>query len=116
MMNELLNNVQVQTAIITLIVLVLNALAQWLKSKTRGSLIEYVWCYAQPVIATFIAAAREVMQEGGERTAAIRSIMDKSLAEFADNFELFEGRPPTEAEIAAVRNELVAQWKRIIGG
>ena len=114
-MNELLNNVQVQTALITLIVLALNALAQWIKSKTRGSLLEYVWCYAQPIIATFIAAAREVMQEGGEGSAAIRNIMDKSLVEFADNFELFEGRPPTEAEIAAVRNELVAQLKRIIG-
>ena len=114
-MNELLNNEAVQTAVIALIVLALNAMAQWLKSKTRGSLLEYVWCYAQPVIATFIAAAREVMQEGGERSAAIRRIMDKSLVEFADNFELFEGRPPTEAEIAAVRNELVTQLKRIIG-
>lgn len=115
-MNELLNNVQIQTAIITLIVLALNALAQWLKSKTRGSLLEYVWCYAQPVVATFIAAAREVMQDGGEGTTTICGIMDKSLAEFANNFELFEGRPPTKAEIAAVRNELVAQVKRIIGG
>jgi len=68
------------------------------------------------VVATFIAAAREVMKDGGEGSAAIRGIMDKSLAEFADNFELFEGRPPTEAEIAAVRNELVTQLKRIIGG
>ena len=115
-MNELLNNVQIQTALIALIVLALNALGQWLKSKTRGSLLEYVWCYAQPVIATFIAAAREVMQDGGEGSAAIRSIMDKSLAEFADNFELFEGRPPTEAEIAAVRAELVAALQRILGG
>lgn len=115
-MNELLNNVQVQTALITLIVLALNALAQWLKSKTRGSLIEYVWCYAQPVVATFIVAVREAIQDGGDGTAAIRSIIDKSLVEFADQYELFEGRPPTEAEIAAVRNELVTQLKRIIGG
>ena len=42
-------------------------------------------------------------------------VIAKSLAEFADQYNLFEGKAPTEAEIAAARAELVAALQRVLG-
>ena len=115
-MNQLLQNEAVQAALITLIVVGLNALVAWVKSKTKGSLVESNWCYLQPIVAAFIKAAQEAVKKADTGAAAYNQIIAKSLAEFADQYNLFEGRAPTEAEIAAARAELVAALQRILGG
>ena len=115
-MNELLNNAAVQTALVTLIVVALNALVVWLKSKTKGSLVESNWCYLQPIVAAFIKAAQEAVAKPDTVAGTYNSIIAKSLTEFADQYNLFEGKAPTETEIAAARAELVAALQRVIGG
>ena len=115
-MNELLGNEAVQAALITLIVVGLNALVAWLKAKTKGSLIEANWCYLQPVVAAFIASVREALRDPGTGSQAYARLVDGALVRFADEYALYEGRQPTEAEIAAARAELTAALKRVLGG
>ena len=115
-MNQLLSNEAVQTALITLIVIGLNALVVWVKSKTKRSIVEANWCYLQPIVAAFIKAAQEAAGKAETGSAAYGQIISKALAEFADQYNLFEGKAPTEAEIAAARAELVAALQRILGG
>jgi len=115
-MNQLLQNEAVQTALITIIVIGLNALVVWLKAKTKGSLVESNWCYLQPIVAAFIKAAQEAIGKPETGLSTYSQIIAKSLADFADQYNLFEGKAPTEAEIAAARAELVAALQRVIGG
>ena len=115
-MNQLLQNEAVQTALITLIVIGLNALVAWLKAKTKGSLVESNWCYLQPIVAAFIAAVQEAVKKSDTGASAYGNLIAKSLTEFADQYNLFEGKAPTEAEIAAARAELVAALQRVLGG
>ena len=115
-MNQLLQNEAVQAALITLIVVALNALVAWVKSKTKGSLVEANWCYLQPIVAAFIKAAQEAVKKSDTGAAVYNTIISKSLAEFAGQYNLFEGKAPTEAEIAAARAELVAALQRVLGG
>ena len=115
-MMGILNNEAVQTALITLIVIGLNALVVWVKSKTKGSLVESNWCYLQPIVAAFINAAQEAIGKPDTVIGTYNQIIAKSLAEFADQYNLFEGRAPTDAEIAAARAELVAALQRVLGG
>ena len=118
-MNELLQNEAVQTALITLIVIGLNALVAWLKAKTKGSLVESNWCYLQPIVAAFIKAAQDAAQDAAKKSdtgaTVYNKIIEKSLVEFADRYNLFEGKAPTESEIAAARAELVAALQRVLG-
>ena len=114
-MNQLLSNEAVQTALITLIVIGLNALVAWLKAKTKGSLVESNWCYLQPIVAAFIKAAQEAIGKPDTVIGTYNQIIAKSLVEFADQYNLFEGKAPTEAEIAAARAELVAALQRVLG-
>ena len=115
-MTDILNNEAVQAALITIIVIGLNALAAWVKSKTKGSLVESNWCYLQPIVAEFIKAAQDAIGKPETGASAYGNLIAKSLAEFADQYNLFEGKAPTEAEIAAARAELVAALQRILGG
>ena len=115
-MNQLLQNEAVQTALITLIVVALNALVAWVKSKTKGSLVEANWCYLQPIVAAFINAAKDAVGKPETGASAYDNLIAKSLTEFSDQYNLFEGKAPTEAEIAAARAELVAALQRVIGG
>ena len=115
-MNEVLQSEAVQAAIITLIVVALNAVVAWLKSKTNGSLVESNWCYLQPIVAAFINAAKDAVGKPETGASAYGNLIAKSLAEFADQYNLFEGKAPTEAEIAAARAELVAALQRVLGG
>ena len=115
-MNQLLQNEAVQTALITLIVIGLNALVAWLKAKTNGSLVESNWCYLQPIVAAFIKAAQEAIGKPETGASAYGNLIAKSLTEFSDQYNLFEGKAPTEAEIAAARKELTAALERVIGG
>ena len=115
-MNQLLQNEAVQTALITLIVIGLNALVAWLKAKTKGSLVESNWCYLQPIVAEFIKAAQEAAGKAETGSAAYGQIIAESLAEFANQYNLFEGKAPTKAEIKAARAELAAALQRVLGG
>ena len=114
-MNQLLSNEAVQTALITLIVIGLNALVAWLKAKTKGSLVESNWCYLQPIVAAFIKAAQDAAKKSDTGATVYNKIIEKSLVEFADRYNLFEGKAPTESEIAAARAELVAALQRVLG-
>jgi len=113
---SILQNEAVQTALIALIVIGLNALVAWVKSKTKGSLVDANWCYLQPIVAAFIRAAQEAVGKPETVIGTYNQIIAKSLAEFADQYNLFEGKAPTEAEIAAARAELVAALQRVLGG
>ena len=115
-MNQLLQNEAVQTALITLIVIGLNALVAWIKANTKGSVVECNWCYLQPIVAAFFKAAQDAIGKPETVIGTYNQIIAKSLAEFADQYNLFEGKAPTEAEIAAARAELVAALQRILGG
>lgn len=115
-MNELLNNEAVQAALIAFIVVGLKALVEFIKSKTSGSLVESNWCYLQPIVAAFINAAKDAVGKPETGASAYGNLIAKSLAEFADQYNLFEGKAPTGAEIAAARAELVAALQRVLGG
>lgn len=115
-MNQLLQNEAVQAALITLIVVALNAFVAWLKSKTKGSLVNSNWCYLQPIVAAFIKAAQDAVAKPETGATTYNQIIAKSLAEFAEQYNLFEGKAPTEAEIAAARKELVTVLQRVLGG
>ncbi|HRR33940.1 MAG TPA: hypothetical protein P5026_07580 [Kiritimatiellia bacterium] len=115
-MNQLLQNEAVQTALITIIVVGLNALVVWLKAKTKGSLVESNWCYLQPIVAAFIAEVQHALGQAGVVSGTYNKIIAKSLSEFADQYNLFEGKAPSAAEIAAARAELAATLQRILGG
>ena len=115
-MNQLLSNEAVQAALITLIVVGLNALVAGVKSKTKGSLVESNWCYLQPIVAAFINAAKDAVGKPETGASAYGNLIAKSLTEFSDQYNLFEGKAPTEAEISAARKELAAALERVIGG
>lgn len=115
-MNELLQNEAVQTALITLVVIGLNALVAWIKSKTNGSIVEANWCYLQPIVAALVASAQEAVKKADTGTSVYNNIIAKALTEFCDQYNLFEGKAPTEAEIAAARAELSAALQRVLGG
>lgn len=115
-MNELLQNEAVQAALIALIVVGLKALVEFIKSKTAGSLVDANWCYLQPIVAGFINAAKDAVGKPETGASVYGNLIAKSLTEFADQYNLFEGKAPTEAEIAAARKELAAALERVIGG
>lgn len=114
-MNELLQNEAVQAALITLIVVALNALIAWIKTKTKGSIIEANWCYLQPVVAAFIVAVQSVAKDAEDATESYMRIIAKSLAEFTTQYNLLEGKEPTAAEIKAVKAELYSTLQRVLG-
>jgi len=73
------------------------------------------WCYLQPIVAAFIKSAQEAFGKPETGLSTYNKIIGKALAEFADQYNLFEGKAPTEAEIAAARAELVAALQRVLG-
>lgn len=115
-MNELLQNDAVQAALIAFIVVGLKALVEFIKSKTSGSLVESNWCYLQPIVAAFINAAKDAVGKPETGAFAYGNLIAKALVEFQEQYELFEGKSPTESEISAARKELAAALERVIGG
>ena len=116
-MMDILNNEQVQAALIALIVVALNALAQWVRSKVSYTkIVDDYWCYVQPVAEAVRGEIVKSLEGGTLSTTVMGAIVQRALAQFADSFRLNEGKQPTATQIAAVENELVDVAKRAIGG
>ena len=116
-MNELLNNVQVQTALIALIVVALNALAQWVRSKVSYTkIIDDYWCYIQPVAEAVRAEAVKALQASQADTPTLKAILTRGLTKWADSFRLNERKEPTATQIAAVETELAQVIEAVMNG
>ena len=114
---SILENEQVQAALIALIVVGLNALAQWVRSKiSMTKIVDDYWCYIQPLAEAVRGEVVKSLQDGTLSTTVMGAIVQRALAQFADSFRLNEGKQPTATQIAAVENELVDVAKRAIGG
>lgn len=113
----ILQNEQVQAALIALIVVGLNALAQWLRSKVSYTkIIDDYWCYIQPLTEAVRGEIVKSLEGGTLSTTVMGAIVQRALAQFADSFRLNEGKQPTATQIAAVETELVDVAERAIGG
>lgn len=113
----ILQNEQVQAALIALIAVGLNALAQWLRSKVSYTkIIDDYWCYIQPLAEAVRGEIVKSLEGGTLSTTVMGAIVQRALAQFADSFRLNEGKQPTATQIAAVENELVDVAERAIGG
>ena len=116
-MNQLLSNEAVQTALIALIVVALNALAQWVRSKvSHTKIVDDYWCYIQPVAEAVRVEIVKSLEGGTLSTTVMGAIVQRALAQFADSFRLNEGKQPTATQIAAVETELVDVAERATGG
>ena len=116
-MTDILNNEAVQTALIALIVVALNALAQWVRSKVSYTkIVNDYWCYIQPVAEAVRGEIVKSLEGGTLSTTVMGAIVQRALAQFADSFRLNEGKQPTATQIAAVETELVDVAERAIGG
>ena len=113
----ILQNEQVQAALIALIVVALNALAQWVRAQVSHSkIIDDYWCYIHPLAEAVRGEIVKSLQDGTLSTTVIGAIVQRALAQFADSFRLNEGKQPTATQIAAVETELVDVAERAIGG
>ena len=113
----ILQNEQVQAALVALIVVVLNALAQWVRSKVSYTkIVDDYWCYIQPVAGVVRTEVLDALKSSTLSTTVMGAIVQRALAQFADSFRLNEGREPTATQIAAVGIELEDVAERAIGG
>ena len=114
---SILQNEQVQAALIALIVVGLNALAQWVRSKvSMTKIVDDYWCYIQPVAEAVRAEVVKSLQGGTLSTTVMGAIVQKAVAQWADSFRLNEGRDPTDTQIAAVNFELEDVANRAVAG
>lgn len=113
----ILNNEAVQTALIALIVVALNALAQWLRGMvSHTKIVDEYWCYIHPLAEAVRGEIVKSLEGGTLSTTVMGAIVQRALAQFADSFRLNEGKQPTATQIAAVETELVDVAERAIGG
>ena len=116
-MTDILNNEAVQTALIALIVVALNALAQWVRSKVSYTkIIDDYWCYLQPVAEAVRAEAVKALQASQADTPTLKAILTRGLAQWADSFRLNERKEPTATQIAAVETELAQVIAAVLNG
>jgi len=114
---SILQNEQVQAALIALIVVALNALAQWLRSKVSHSkIVDDYWCYIQPIAEQVRVEVGKALQASQADTPALKAILTKGLAQWADSFRLNERKEPTATQIAAVETELVQVIEAVLNG
>ena len=114
---SILENEQVQTALIALIVVGLNALAQWVRSKVSYTkIVDDYWCYIQPVAGVVRTEVLDALKASTLSTSVLGAIVQRGLVQFTESFRLNEGREPTATQIAAVGIELEDVAERAIGG
>ena len=104
----ILQNEQVQTALIALIVVALNALAQWVRSKVSYTkIIDDYWCYLQPVVEVVRQEVADVLKNNNNaETSVFRAILSKGLAAWIDSYRANERKEPTATQLAAIASEL----------
>jgi len=116
-MTDILNNEAVQTALIALIVVALNALAQWVRSKVSYTkIVDDYWCYVQPVAE---AVRGEVLKSLGDATlstSVVGQIVQRGLVQFIEAYRANEGKEPTMTQLAAVSAELEDSAERAMAG
>ena len=116
-MTDILNNEAVQTALIALIVVALNALAQWVRSKVSYTkIVDDYWCYVQPVAE---AVRGEVLKSLGDATlstSVVGKIVQRGLVQFIETYKANEGKEPTMTQLAAVSAELEDSAERAMAG
>ena len=114
---SILQNEQVQAALIALIVVALNALAQWVRSKvSHTKIVDDYWCYIQPVAEAVRAEVLDALKASTLSTTVMGAIVERGIVQFAESFRLNEGREPTATQIAAVNFELEDVAKRAVAG
>ena len=116
-MMDILNNEAVQSAIIALIVVGLNALAQWVRAQvSQTKIVEDYWCYIQPVAEAVRVEVLKALAESQADTTTLKAIMLKGLAKWADSFRCNERKEPTVTQIAAVESELAQVLEAALNG
>ena len=106
-MNQLLNDPNVQAAIVALLVVLFNALAQWVRSKVSyAKLVDDNWCYIQPLRDWAINEAQASLKAGTWGNAVGREIAIKTLAKLADVYRVNEDKEPSATLLAAVSDEI----------
>lgn len=116
-MNELLSNVNVQAAIVALIVVALNAVAAWVKSKVSNTaIVNEWWCYVQPVAAAVREEALKELAASKLSSSVWGQLIQKGVAAFADQYRVNEGKDPTQKQLSAVASELDSVLVRVTGG
>lgn len=115
---NILENEQVQAALIALIIVGLNALAQWVRGRmSHTKIVDEYWCYIQPVAEQVRAEVVKALKDGTAATNVFSAIVQKGLATWADSFRLNENKDPTATQIAAVEAELAEVAERAaVGG
>ena len=104
---SILENEQVQAALIALIVVGLNALAQWVRSKVSFTkIVDEYWCYTQPIVEAVRQEVAEVLKNNNAETSVLRDILVKGLAAWAGNYRTNERKEPTATQLAAIASEL----------
>ena len=113
----ILQNEQVQAALIALIVVALNALAQWVRSRVSfKKIVDDNWCYIQPVAGVVRTEVLDALKSSTLSTSVLDAIVQRGLVQFTESFRLNEGREPTATQIAAVGIELEDVAERAIWG
>ena len=116
-MTDILQNEQVQAALIAVIVVALNALAQWVRSKVSYTkIVDEYWCYIQPVAE---AVRSEVLKSLGDATlstSVVGKIVQRGLVQFIEAYKANEGKEPTMTQLAAVSAELEDSAERAMAG
>ena len=116
-MMDILQNEQVQAALIAVIVIALNALAQWVRSKVSMTrIVDDYWCYIQPVAEIVRNEVADALKASTLSTSVVAQIVQRGVVQFADSFRLNEGKDPTGTQIAAVNFELEDVANRAVAG
>ena len=116
-MTDILNNEAVQTALIALIVVALNALAQWVRSKVSYTkIVDDYWCYVQPVAEAVRAEVLKSLGDATPSTSVVGKIVQRGLVQFIEAYRANEGKEPTMTQIAAVSAELEDSAERAMAG
>ena len=113
---SILQNEQVQAALIALIVVGLNALAQWVRSKVSYTkIIDDYWCYIQPV-AEAVRGEVKSLGDATLSTSVVGQIVQRGLVQFIETYKANEGKEPTMTQLAAVSAELEDSAERAMAG
>ena len=113
---SILNNEAVQSALIALIVVGLNALAQWVRSKVSYTkIVDDYWCYIQPVAEAVRDEVLKGLKESQLTTSVLGDIVQRGVVQFIEAYKANEWREPTETQIAAVTFELEDVADRAMG-
>lgn len=108
MIEKLMGNQALQSALIALIVVLLNSLAIWVKSKVSYTdRVNEYWTYLQPALE---AAAKELIKGARDATETTdslkRRVFNYALVSFIDAYRKFENAEPSKTTQAAVADEI----------